>query len=78
MKRVLALTALSLACAVPVAGQQRPDFTGDWTLDRASSLLQGELAAVDGGSLRIDHRDPSFRFTRTFVVKMQPIDVRPV
>ena len=75
MKRVLALTALSLAFAASAGGQQRPDFSGDWTLDRSSSLLQGEMAAVERGSLRIAHREPSFTFTRSFVVKSQPIEM---
>ena len=57
-----------------VAAQTPPDFSGEWVLDRTSSLLQAESAAVESGTVRIEHRDPSFRFARTFVVKQQPID----
>jgi hypothetical protein len=55
-------------------GQQRPDFSGEWALDRSASSLQGEMSAVEGGTVRIEHREPSFAFTRTFLVKAQPIE----
>jgi hypothetical protein len=59
---------------VPVAAQAPADFSGDWILDRAASVLQAESAAVESGTLRIEHRDPSFRFDRTFVVKQKPLE----
>ncbi len=75
MGNVLLLLAVFLSCIpATAAGQQQPDFSGEWTLDRSASTLQGEMASVEGGSVRIQHRDPSFGFTRTFVVKTQPID----
>ena len=75
MRTVMMLLVVSMLGEPPVAnGQQRPDFSGEWTLDRSASSLQGEMAAVEGGELRIQHREPSFEFSRRFVIKTQPVD----
>ena len=74
MRTVLLLLCALISASVFVSGQQRPDFSGEWTLDRLTSSLQGEMSAVESGTVRIQHRDPSFAFTRTFVIKAQPID----
>jgi hypothetical protein len=74
MRTVFLLLAALILVRAPVSAQQRPDFSGDWTLDRSASSLQGEMSAVEGGTVRIQHREPSFAFTRTFVIKAQPID----
>lgn len=75
MRTVLMLFLVSMLGAPPVAiAQQRPDFSGEWALDRSASSLQGDMAAVESGVLRISHREPSFGFARTFVIKTQPID----
>lgn len=59
---------------VTVTAQAPQDFSGEFVLDRGASLLQAESAVVESGTLRIEHRDPAFRFARTFVVKQQPVD----
>jgi hypothetical protein len=69
--RVLHL-AVFVMLASGAAAQGRPDFSGDWTLDRQASVLQGQSAAVDSGTMRIAHRDPSFTFSRTFIVNNRP------
>jgi hypothetical protein len=75
MRSVLLLLAVLSSCFPATASsQQRPDFSGEWTLDRPASSLQGEMTAVESGVVRIQHREPSFGFSRTFVVKTQPID----
>jgi len=73
MRTVIVLLLL-LVPATTALGQQRPDFSGEWALDRAASSLQGDMAAVESGVIRIRHREPSFGFSRTFVIKTQPID----
>jgi hypothetical protein len=65
---------LGLCWLAPVAAQAPVDFSGNWILDRAASVLQAESAAVESGTLRIEHRDPSFRFARTFTVKQKPME----
>ena len=73
MRTVIALLLL-LVPATTALGQQHPDFSGEWALDRAASSLQGDMAAVESGVIRIRHREPSFGFSRTFVIKTQPIE----
>ena len=50
------------------------DPNGEWILDRGASTLQAESTSVESGTVRIEHRDSSFRFARTFVVKSRPIE----
>ena len=40
----------------------KPDFTGEWILNRQTSLLTGGASAMESGVLRIDHRDPKCGF----------------
>ena len=40
----------------------KPDFSGDWVLDRQASHLTGGASAMETGVLRIDHRDPKCGF----------------
>jgi hypothetical protein len=74
MRAAIVLGLLALVLPSLAAGQTRPDFSGDWSLDRSASSLQGDMTAVEGGVLRIQHREPTFEFARTFVIKTQPID----
>lgn len=43
----------------------KPDFTGTWRFNRARSTLQ--ITAPDTTIFVIDHRDPTFRTSRTHV-----------
>lgn len=40
----------------------KPDFSGEWVLDRQASHLTGGASAMESGVLRIDHRDPKCGF----------------
>jgi hypothetical protein len=67
-----------LVCAFaasPVAGQPKPNFSGDWVLDLSSSRLHPDFAVLERGTVRIVHDEPSFSFHRTFFVKGQPSEV---
>jgi hypothetical protein len=74
MKFLLCLFLPALLVMPGVHAQSKPDFSGEWVLNRAASTLQGESAAVESSLLRIEHRDPAFKFGRTFVVKGQSLD----
>jgi hypothetical protein len=39
----------------------RPDFSGEWILNRQASTPNSGAAAVESGVAWIDHREPSFR-----------------
>jgi hypothetical protein len=77
-RRMLVALAIGAVVCVSAAAQQRWDFSGEWVLNRAASLLQGETAAVESSVLRIEHREPSFSFARTLVVQQQSFDARYV
>jgi hypothetical protein len=63
---------VGLAAGISAAAQERPNFTGDWTLDLKASQLHEDYRALERGVVRIEHREPAFTFRRTFFVKGQP------
>jgi hypothetical protein len=63
---------IGLAAGISAAAQERPNFTGDWTLDLKASQLHEDYRALERGVVRIEHREPAFTFRRTFFVKGQP------
>jgi hypothetical protein len=71
---LLLTSALVVVLAAGVSGvaQERPNFTGDWTLDLKSSQLHEDYRALEQGVVRIDHAEPAFKYRRTFFVKGQP------
>jgi hypothetical protein len=52
----------------------KPDFTGEWILDRPASNLSPAASPIESGLIRIDHRDPDFRFQMRFVAGGAPIE----
>jgi hypothetical protein len=61
--------------AVAVAGgaalrSPQSGFTGEWTLNRARTVLEyPNLADLDSAVVRIEHADSVFRFFRRFVLR---------
>jgi len=53
--------------------QQKPDFSGVWTLNRQASTLSPGAAAMQSGVVRIEHRDPIFRYKAAFASANGPI-----
>jgi hypothetical protein len=69
----LAIAGATLAASVTdSAGQGKPDFSGTWMLNRQASSLPPPVSAVESGVLRIEHREPSFSFHRTYVIGGAP------
>jgi hypothetical protein len=55
--------------------QGKPDLTGEWQLNReASALSPAVAAAARSGSLRIEHRDPSFKCQMAIVFDDKPVE----
>jgi len=68
--RFLFVVPLLLLAASPIAGRQKPDFSGEWTFNKEKSRLAAAWAAnLERGSVRIVHREPVFRFDRTFTMQ---------
>jgi len=59
---------LFVMLAGAVAAQARPDFSGDYVLNRQASTLPPPVSNVESGVVRIEHREPSFSFHRSYVI----------
>ncbi len=67
MAHAAGLAGALLCLAASAGAQARPDFSGEWVLDKARSQLQLQQAsALDSGVVRIAHKDPVFHFDRKF------------
>ena len=64
---VRSLVLAGVIAAAPVA-QAKPDFSGEWVLNRQASTLPSAVSNVESGVVRIEHREPEFRFQRTYVI----------
>jgi hypothetical protein len=73
-----ALAAVCIAGAtLVVIAQQKPDFSGDWKLNRDASALSPAVAsAAQSGSLRIEHDEPTFKCQMTIVLGGKPIETK--
>ena len=50
----------------------KPDFSGEWVLDRQTSRLSPGASGIDSGVLHIDHREPKCGFRMRMVAGGQP------
>jgi len=56
------VSGLLLALAASGFAQGKSDFSGEWTLNRQASTLSSAAAGIRSGDVRIEHRDPTFRY----------------
>ena len=47
--------------------EPKPDFSGEWILNRQASTLSPGADAIRTGVVRIEHLDPKFRYQGEFV-----------
>jgi hypothetical protein len=60
---------------VVMVAQQRPDFSGEWSLNlQMSRLSPAVAAAVQSWVACIDHAEPIFRCKSTLVIDGKPIE----
>ena len=71
LRATLSLALLAVGAA-GAAAQARPDFSGEWVLNRQESTLPPPVSAVESGVVRIEHREPTFTFHRTYVIGGTP------
>ncbi len=55
-----------IGAAAGGAVQPKPDFSGEWVLNRPASTLSPGADRMEGGVMRIEHREPVFRNATTF------------
>jgi hypothetical protein len=66
---------IALAGTVAAGAQQKPDFSGEWQLNRQASALIAAVAPVaQRGTLRIEHHEPSFTCHMTIVLDGKPFE----
>jgi hypothetical protein len=67
-------TVILFGVATSGAAQGRPDFSGEWILNRQASTLSPGADAIQSGVVRIEHREPAFRYKASFVSQSNPIE----
>jgi hypothetical protein len=73
-RRILAAVFL-VAGATTLIAQQKPDFSGEWKLNRQASSLSPVVApAAQSGILRIEHHEPKFAAQQTIVLDGKPFE----
>jgi len=73
-RRTLAAIVFS-AGATTLIAQQKPDFSGEWKLNRQASTLSPVVApAAQSGVLRIEHHEPKFAAQQTIVLDGKPFE----
>lgn len=65
--------AVLLGASASWTVEDKPDFTGEWILNRPASTLSPGADAVQSGVVRIKHHDPTFRYTAEFVTGSNPL-----
>ena len=68
-------TVILLAITISGAAQEKPDFSGEWILNRQASTLSPGADAMQSGVVRIEHREPTFRYKAAFVSPTSPLQV---
>jgi hypothetical protein len=75
MSRCTLAAVFCFACATTVIAQQKPDFSGEWKLNRQASTLSPVVApAAQSGVLRIEHHEPKFAAQQTIVLDGKPFE----
>src|SRR5688572_17439419 len=63
-------------CVLDSETRKRPDFTGEWVLDRQASSLSPGADAMQSAVVRIEHREPTFRYEAAFAAESGQVDVK--
>jgi hypothetical protein len=57
---------------------EKPDFSGEWILNRQISSVSTLAKRVQSGVVRIEHRDPVFRYRAAFESENGPLQYGPL
>lgn len=66
-------TVILLSITISRVVQEKPDFSGEWILNRQASTLSPGADAVKSGVVRIEHREPTFRYKASLVSESGPL-----
>jgi hypothetical protein len=74
-KSTVIAALVAVAATMTAIAQQKPDFTGEWQLNRPASMLSPIVAPVaQSGTLRIEHKEPHFKCQMTIVLDGKPVE----
>src|SRR4029453_7399539 len=69
-------TLILLGIVSSGVAQQKPDFSGEWSLNRQASTPRPGADAMQSAVVRIEHKEPMFRYEATFVSAGGPVQVK--
>jgi len=69
------MTRVFLGLALLMIAQQKPDFSGEWILNREACTLSPAAGAIHGGVARIEHRDPTFHYKSTLTSESGQVQI---
>jgi hypothetical protein len=72
------VTGILFALSVFGVPQSKPDFSGEWILNRQASTVSPLSKAVQSGVVRIEHRDPTFKYSAAFIGESGPLPYSPL
>lgn len=67
-------TVILLGVVTSGLAQDKPDFSGEWILDREASTLSPGADGVRSGVWQIEHREPTLHHKAAFVTGSNPIE----
>ena len=74
LMRTFIVTGILLGLSAFGVAQEKPDFSGEWILNRQASKVSALASVVQGGVVRIEHRDPTFHHKASFVTDSNPFE----
>src|SRR5215471_15050905 len=72
------VTAILLRLSAFGITLEKPDFSGEWILNRQTSSVSTLAEAVQSGVVLIEHRDPVFRYKAAFESENGPLQYGPL
>jgi hypothetical protein len=72
--RTFIATLFLLGPALSSAAQSKSDFSGEWILNRPASRLSPGAESTESSVVRIEHREPAFRYKATLVSNGKPFE----
>jgi hypothetical protein len=72
--RIPLVAVVLLALAIPAAAQNKPNFSGEWVMNRQASTLSTAASPIQSGNVSIEHHEPAFRYKASLRAGTAPIE----